>query len=225
MKTRMLLAVLAVGMLPALAAAQTPDERIAAARQRAAEAGIPVQLLEAKIAEGRAKGVPMERIAAAVEARAAGLAKAAEALGRRPDVTDAELGLGADALQAGVSEAVLAAIAERAPGERRAVAIAALTQLVQMGQVPEHALARVTEALARGPEAPLKLPAQAQAAQRQGPPAGMPGAGAGADRPAGPPAGVPAPGQPGSTAGPPKPPGPPGGPPAGPPGGPPGGGE
>ena len=37
--------------------------------RRALEAGIPVSLLERKIAEGKAKGVPMDRIAAAVQHR------------------------------------------------------------------------------------------------------------------------------------------------------------
>jgi X-X-X-Leu-X-X-Gly heptad repeat protein len=137
-------------------------------------------------------------------------------LGRRDGSGTAELAVGADALQSGVSEAVLSAVAQRAAGEQRAVAIAALTQLVQLGHVPEQALARVTEALARGPEALINLPAQARAEKRQGgppgkatapgqnkpkggPPAGVPGQGQaqGSDKPKGKPPGVPPGGPPG----------------------------
>lgn len=43
------------------------DARVDAALAAAVSAGIPTSLLERKIAEGHAKGVPMERIAVAVE--------------------------------------------------------------------------------------------------------------------------------------------------------------
>lgn len=205
MRITLMVGALLVVLLPSGAWAQTPEERIEAARQRALSAGIPLALLESKIAEGRAKGVPVERIAAAVEARETALRQAREAMRVRDDVTDAQLGLGADAVQAGVSSAVLAAITQRAPGEHRAVAIAALSQLVLIGQVPEEALARVTAALGRGPEALLNLPAQAQqAAQRRGPPGDVPGASRRNQPTRGPPAGVPAPGQRGQSGKPPK---------------------
>jgi hypothetical protein len=174
------------------AAAQTPEERMEAAKVRAAEAGIPTELLESKIAEGRAKGVPPDRIADAVERRRAALERARRALAGRPDVTVDELVVGADAVEAGVSDVVLRAVAESAPRERRVVAIAALEQLVQLGHVPEQALERVRAALRRGPEALLNLPAEAaREAGRPGvrpdtqdaPPAGVR-----------PPTGVPAPG-------------------------------
>src|SRR5690606_4220191 len=70
----------AVGSATAGAAVQTPEARIEAALASAAEAGIPMALIESKIAEGKAKGVAMERLAAAVEARLAGLQRAANAL-------------------------------------------------------------------------------------------------------------------------------------------------
>jgi hypothetical protein len=79
------------------------------------------------------------------------------------------LGVGADAIESGVSEAVLKAVADDAPRDRRNVAIAALTQLVQQGHVPEAALDRVREALKRGPEALANLPAEAgEGAGRRG---------------------------------------------------------
>jgi hypothetical protein len=178
------------------AVAQTPEERINKGLARAREAGIPVALLEGKIAEGKAKGVSMERIAAAVERREAALERASQTLRGRPEVGAADLTVAADAVESGVSDAVLRTIAETAPRERRAVAIAALTQLVQLGHVPEAALERVREALKRGPEALLNLPAQAAAGQggRQ-PDVQKPGAAAGrGGAQAGPPAAVPAPG-------------------------------
>jgi hypothetical protein len=222
MRKRVTTALLLMLLGPAALAAQTPEQRVEAARQRVLQAGIPVSLLESKVAEGRAKGVPMARIAAAVEARATALERARHVLTVREPVTEAELSVGADAVQSGVSDAVLAAVAERSPREQRAVAIDALMQLVQMGHAPEHALARVTEALRRGPEALMNLPAQARAQQRRGPPANVPSAGQGQGQGTprgGPPATVPGQGQ-GPQRG--KPPAPPGKPPGTPGGGPPG---
>lgn len=203
MKLGMLVAT-ALLVAPGAALAQTPQERIDAARERAAAAGVPVSLIDAKLAEGRAKGVPMERLAAALERREAALERAREAMSRAGGEIEAdELGVAGDAIAAGVSEAVLTELSEITEGDRRAVAIAALTQLVYAGHVPEQALARVMDAHARGGDALANLPAQAaEAAARRGPPAGagrpgMPGAhGAGASQaPMGPPAGVPAPGR------------------------------
>jgi hypothetical protein len=169
--------------LPVTAMAQTADERIDAAMARVAAAGIPVSLLDEKIAEGRAKGIPMDRIAAAVEQRAAGLARAQQALSGINDVDAADLSAAANALEGGVSAAVLQAISEVAPRERRAVAIAALEYLVGEGIAPEQALAQVKTALQRGPDALANRPQAAGAGS-------VPGS-----VPAGPPSGVPTPGQ------------------------------
>jgi hypothetical protein len=176
---------------PVLAQVQPPQDRINAALARAREVGIPVALLESKIAEGRAKGVSLDRIAAAIERREAVLERAGQAIAGQPAIANADLSVAADALESGVSEAVLKAVAETAPREHRAVAIATLTQLVQLGHVPEEALDRVREALKRGPQALLNLPAEA--GRRGGPPnVQLPGAAGG--RGVGPPEGVPAPG-------------------------------
>ena len=177
--------------------AQTPDEQINTALARAREAGIPVALLEAKIAEGKAKGVSMERIAAAIERRRAALEHASQAMGGQAGIGPDELAVGADAVEAGVSDVVLRTLAETAPRDRRVVAIAALEQLVQLGHTPEKALERVREALQRGPDALLNLPAEAARAlgRRGGPSADAPGPRT--DVPAGvSPAGIPAPGSP-----------------------------
>ncbi|HEX6747126.1 MAG TPA: hypothetical protein VF092_07485 [Longimicrobium sp.] len=189
------------------AGAQTPAQRMQAARQRASQVGIPVALLESKIAEGRAKGVAEDRIAAAVERRLASLQRARGAMAGQPPValTGADLNVGADAIEAGVEPGVLGRLARAAAPDRRAVAIAVLTELVQQGLASEVALQRVTTALARGPEALRRLPGEQGAAHGQaqaphgppdvrgranatahggqanggGPPASVPGAGRG----------------------------------------------
>lgn len=128
--------------------AQTPEARINAALAAAAEANVPRSLLESKVAEGRAKQVPEERIAAAVEARLQALVRASGAL-RRADIEFAsagELAVTADALLAGVSEATLVRVSRGADGERRVVAIAVLADMVRLGQDPDRASTRVTAA-------------------------------------------------------------------------------
>jgi hypothetical protein len=210
MNRRMLAFVALLAVLPTTVQAQSAEDRIENAKARALSAGIPVSLLESKVEEGRAKGVPMDRIAAAVEQRATALSQAQAAMARAGrDLSEADLASGADALGSGISEVVLQTLTARAPRERRAVAITVLTELVTLGQVPEEALQRVTEALQRGPEALASLPGQAADAREVrgasdgapgragagtgragagGPPAG---AGAAGSAPAGPPAAVP----------------------------------
>jgi ABC-type sugar transport system substrate-binding protein len=179
------------GLDLANAQVQPPQDRINTALARARQVGIPVALLESKIAEGKAKGVSLERIADAVARREAALEKASEALRGQPEAASS-LSVGADAVDAGVSEAALKAIAEHAPRDRRNVAIAVLTELVEQGHTPAAALERVTEALKRGPDALANLPAQAAAARGGAAATGARGGRSGAE--AGPPASVPAPG-------------------------------
>ncbi len=138
-----------------------PAQRIEAARRRADATGIPVSLLDLKVAEGRAKGVPADRIAGAVEIRLSLLGRAREAMaaaGRGP-LSAADLSAGADALAAGVSAEALGSLTRSAPGDRRAVAIAVLAQLVQEGDRSDRALERVRLALAN-PETLRTLPGQ-----------------------------------------------------------------
>jgi hypothetical protein len=208
MKVRMTVAVVTLALTGAMAAnaqVQPPQERINTALARARQVGIPVALLESKIAEGKAKGVSMERIAVAIERRQAALERASQAMRGQTDAA-ASLAVGADAIESGVNETVLKAVAESAPRDRRNVAIAALTELVHQGQVPEAALERVRAALKRGPDALANLPAEASSNRGSGPSKGQgPGQGQGqgqgnsgrrAGAEPGPPAGVPAPGQP-----------------------------
>lgn len=184
MRSRMLCLATALVLSPAALSAQDTNARVDAALQSALEAGIPVSLLEQKIAEGKAKGVPMERIAAAVEKRLDALTHAQEALSKAgvESATEGELSVAADAVQGGVSQAALAAISQSSSGDNRVVAIAVLTDLVAMGHVPEEALTRVQGALARGPEALANLPAEAGG---HAAPQGGIGAGAGANAAAG----------------------------------------
>lgn len=156
----LVLALVPVGLTAQQAA---PHARIETALGAAASAGIPVSLLESKINEGRAKGVAEARIAAAVEARLDALIRAHGALerGRARGVSAGELSLAADALQAGVSEAALVDVMTRAPAQRRAVATAVLTELVELGVASDVALARVHAAIGQGGEALVNLPAQA----------------------------------------------------------------
>ncbi|MGH7447417.1 MAG: hypothetical protein ACRELT_07640, partial [Longimicrobiales bacterium] len=176
-------------LLPVAASAQTPERDVQRTLDRARQARIPVELLQSKISEGRAKGVPMARIAAAVERRLDMLVRVRTHIDARHQLTTEELGVAADALTAGVSEDVLKTMSETAPGDRRAVAIAALSQLVRLGHPSEEALRRVTRALQSGPEALMNLPAQAAAAAARGrPPVDIPAAGQAGPRRGGPPA-------------------------------------
>ena len=203
MKFRMAVVIVALavtGTVATYAQVQPPQDRIDTSLSRARQVGIPVSLLESKIAEGKAKGVSPERIAAAIERREAVLERASQALRGEADAA-ASLAVGADAIESGVNEAVLKAVAANAPRDRRNVAIAALTQLVQQGQVPEAALERVRDALKRGPDALANLPGESGSNRRgNGPPEGRGnenGNGGGqSGRDPGPPSGVPTPGKP-----------------------------
>jgi hypothetical protein len=153
MKARFVVPVVALlAMAPAVHAQNaaqgkaTAQARIEAALSAATNAGIPVELLQSKVAEGRAKGVSEVRIAAAVEARLKGLQRAAAVMQRTEveHASSADLAVAADALEAGVSETALIKLSNSAPAERRAVAIATLTGLVQLGHASDRALERVS---------------------------------------------------------------------------------
>jgi hypothetical protein len=157
---------------PAAVAAQdstttsgSADARVTATLDHAMSAGIPVALLQRKVDEGKAKGVPMDRIAIAVENRFTALTRARDAMlsAGITHTTEGQLSVTADAVQAGVSQAALVAVGRSAPEERRTVAIAVLTQLVASGQLPDQAVAHVQAAIARGPEALANLGATAGA--------------------------------------------------------------
>jgi len=88
------------GVFAAPAATQAPfEERIHTAIEQAAERGIPAGMLESKVSEGIAKGVPLAQIAPAVERRAEALERAQSAFERAGTRAErAELAAGANAL-------------------------------------------------------------------------------------------------------------------------------
>jgi hypothetical protein len=185
-----------VTCLAAVAVAQTPEARIGIAMARAQEAGIPISLLESKRAEGNAKGIPIERIATAVETRLQHLERARVAMSRGvTDLDAALLSVGADAIATGVSESVLTEIASAAGKDRRAVAVAALTYLVSReGLASNVALTQVKAALKKGPDGLTDLmsgPGVAAGKAKSNPP----GNARGKNNEAGPPAAISAPGQ------------------------------
>jgi len=171
---------------------QNAQERIDAAFARARSQGVPVTLLDSKMAEGKAKGVPLDRIATAIERRESSLEHAARAMKGHDPVGDADLSVAADAVEVGVSDAVLNSVADTVPRERRAAALAAITELVQRGTAPDTALARVREALKHGPDALAAVGAEGENSSSRGGARGGDASGRGAT--AGPPASVPAPG-------------------------------
>ena len=128
---------------------RTPQARIDGAMQAAARARVPVSLLESKVAEGAAKRVPQERVAAAVEARLSALVRAGETMDRAQvsSATAGDFAVTADALEAGVSENALIKVQRNAAPERRAVAVAVLADLVRLGHGSAHALTQVSAAI------------------------------------------------------------------------------
>lgn len=151
------------------------EGRIETALQTAVDAGIPAFVLDSKVEEGRAKGVPAERIAAAVEARLAALLRARTTIQERVgfDASSAAaetrsdvslLVATADAIQANVDVEALARVWAAASGESRALATATTAQLVQLGHASADAALRVTTALQRGGGALHDLSASATAA-------------------------------------------------------------
>jgi hypothetical protein len=139
-----------------------------------------------KIAEGRAKGISEERIAAVAERRAARLITAQESLaGSGKRIGGAEIAAGADALEAGVDGRSLRSVIQQAREEDAAVALAVLGELVKQGVPVSQAHARVTAALQHGGDALAALPQQAlEAQERRGAPDGV-GRPATAGRPSG----------------------------------------
>lgn len=194
-----ILAALALTTLP-LSGQQDPTARIEAANRRVVAAGIPLSLLESRVAEGTAKGVPLDRIAAAVERRAAALLRAREAMIPVTRVlSEADLSAGADAVEAGIQGRALREVVEQVQAEDRPVALAVLTYLHREQGIPVYdALGQVKEAAKKGSEALRELPAQAAARGRRGPPKDRgPDAvrGQGKGKGGGPPDALPAPGK------------------------------
>lgn len=178
MNRRMILALTAFAFVPVSAHAQsvsansatqanaaiaTPDARINAAMQAAADAEIPQGLLESKVREAEAKQATPEQTAAAVEARLAALIDARSTLesANIGAFTEGELLVTAEALAAGVSREAIVEVAGSANAQSRATATATLTDLVRLGHGAAHAGTQVGAALAGGVNALLDLRANA----------------------------------------------------------------
>src|SRR5688500_14773600 len=167
-----LLVLLTLLAAPLAVSAQTPEERIEAARTRVTAAGIPDSLLNGRVALGKARGIPMERIAGSVERRATALTAAQQAMGGPArELTPADLNAGADAVQARIPVTMLRTLTDLAQGADRPVAIAVLAQLHRDGLPAAEALERVTKALGKGPDVLRTLPAAVEAERRRQQPA------------------------------------------------------
>ena len=139
----------------------------------AAARGLPVDPLIQKAIEGSAKGVPADRIAAAVRTLAAQLDVAAAALNRvgpaHPDTN--AIAAGAFALNAGLSDANVTDLARvSAPRHTEAATLRVAGTLVAMGVPAAQTVELVTQVIAAGGESAdvVALPAQVTAGVSQG---------------------------------------------------------
>ncbi len=155
--------VVILAAFPTLLSAQSADSRIQAAIERISSAGLPADLLDVRVAEGRAKGVPDQQIADVIERRAEALITASGALsGLAPAISPTDLTAGADAVEAGIPAAAIRQVAQEARSEDRSVAISVLTYLYRERALPlDVAIGDVLAALERGPGALRELPAAA----------------------------------------------------------------
>lgn len=158
--------------------------------------GLPADALVSRALEGRAKGVPEDRIVRAVSAYATQLEaskRAVAAGGRAPSAGEIEAG--ALALGLGAREADVSALARQAPsGRSLTVPLAVMGSLIARGLPSDAALGRVQASLME-----RQTDRELMGLPGGGPPAGVTpggpppwaGPGATASPPAGPPAGVP----------------------------------
>lgn len=185
-------------------------ERMREIVQRAEQRGVPSGPLLDKALEGAAKGVPAERVTAALSAYADRLGRGAELLGS--EAPSSEVVAATDALSRGVSEEAVREVARAAPSGGRAIPLVVLGDLAEAGVPVERAVGVVREALERGHagEALLEVPARVRRMVRQGvSPAEAADRAPGMVGRAGPPEGRPGsgPGSPHRGGGPPVPPG------------------
>jgi hypothetical protein len=165
MRNKTLIFGLAMVVMPAMVSAQTDagaqgegsaeakgradaQSRIETSIEHAMTVGIPVSLLESKIAEGKAKGVSMTRIAAAVEHRLEVLTRAQAALSAHGEaVATAELAAAANAMEAGANKDNVREVRESAAPEQRPAALTLLAELIADGRLPAQAVAGVQTAI------------------------------------------------------------------------------
>jgi len=111
-------------------------------------AGLPVDLLYAKVREGQVRQVPSARIVAAVRLVAERLQTARAAL--EPNASDQELSAGVGALQYGVPVETLREMRKAGRDGSLAVPLGVLTALVSRGVPVEKASMKVVELLRQG---------------------------------------------------------------------------
>jgi hypothetical protein len=176
-----LLAVVAASALRAQQRDTSLDARVPAAAAtavreiagQAAARGLPVEPLVQKAIEGGAKGVPADRIVAAVRALAEGLERARGALrdaGLEQPAPDAVEG-GAEALGAGLSpRQVRDLVRASRPPYAPALTLRVAATLAALGVPPRQALALLEGAIAAGraPGDLLDLPSEVQAGMARG---------------------------------------------------------
>jgi hypothetical protein len=129
-----------------------PPEDAARVRELAGELereGIPPALVRRKALEGVAKGVPPERILAALDEYAGRLRGARSLIG--PERSGASLAAAAEASRRGVPPDAIRELAQRRERQRElAVPLIVLGELVEAGVPTGRALAAVEDALDRG---------------------------------------------------------------------------
>ncbi|NIR42823.1 MAG: hypothetical protein GWN99_03015 [Gemmatimonadetes bacterium] len=141
--------------------------RIEVILAEARSADIPTDPLLDKALEGAAKGVPAERIVAALSAYTALLIEARGLVGPERDI--GELVAATDAVRRGVSEAAIASLANEHEGDI-SVPLVVLGDLVAVEVPVDRARQVVKDALARGasPDELLAIPAAVRGLVRQG---------------------------------------------------------
>ncbi len=176
---RGLTALVLLAALPTLAGAQ--DARLERVRQafpsQAAEiesllstaeaAGVPTDPLIAKALEGAAKGVPGDRVVAALSDYATRLGAARNLVGAERDPTT--LVAGADALRRGVPPETVGSLAAQHQGEL-VIPLMVLGELCQLYVPVDHAYAVVESALSKqhGPDELLAIPGAVRRMMREG---------------------------------------------------------
>lgn len=115
------------------------------ARVLAQDYGVPAEVLELKVREGEAKGIPTARITTAVAAMAERMRKVGEIL--PGEVSVEEYRVGERALAGGVAESSIAELADLG-SEVRAAAISRLAALVEQGISEAVAVRAVAQAAA-----------------------------------------------------------------------------
>jgi len=147
-------------------------EAVRAIADSVARTGLPVGPLYRKALEGGAKGVPADRIIAAVGTVASQLAQAAKALRSEPVAHDTDaIEAGGYAINAGLSAGQVADLARgNRPPQAVAASLRSAGTLAALGVPPAQAVALVHQWIAAGrsPDQVLLLPQQLQAAMARG---------------------------------------------------------